>query len=281
MEASGKKVRNAFGRRITGAEAVELGGRFDEVYRLAMEVVSMGDLNAVDVAHATHEALLQRHGCMSEASVLKYGFPFPKSQTVEVLYIDDHIVVHVCDRRELMSDIGPDKDLVDASHAAYVNARLVRAEDKAFGFGITARDSGPRHADPRFQVLGAEVLNEPGTAAAPLAKRAELMLLTLRVINQPYAELTIVRRDLASFIHPCMHRRQIMSVFHRVFRWLAGLTEHQAVRWPADIREELLVAALLLPLAEANIRWGISSRLTTTDATPIRGEPRPLGLVMN
>jgi hypothetical protein len=54
-EAESAIPRRAFGRRITGAEAVALGGQPGVHYRLALRVLGMGSLNAPDVAQKAHE----------------------------------------------------------------------------------------------------------------------------------------------------------------------------------------------------------------------------------
>ena len=63
-------TRNAFGRGFDGQEYERFGGLPGVRYRLALRVVAMGDTNAVDVAQATHRALLQRHGCLTPAEEL-------------------------------------------------------------------------------------------------------------------------------------------------------------------------------------------------------------------
>ena len=105
----------------------------------------------------------------------------------------------------------------------------------------------------------------------PARKRAELMILTGNLGALDYTELEIHRRCLALYTHPFMHRRALMAAFSQSFRWVAGLVPRQPTRWAPVVKDELLGACLLLPVAEANVRWPISSRLVTTDATPTRG----------
>ena len=51
--------RNAFGRSFDGGEYVEYGGVKGVKYRMALRVIPMGDLNAVDIAQETHLAVLR------------------------------------------------------------------------------------------------------------------------------------------------------------------------------------------------------------------------------
>ena len=52
------RKRTAFGRVFSGAEAAELGGSPHKRYHMCLSVWPMGDLNAVDITQATHEAVL-------------------------------------------------------------------------------------------------------------------------------------------------------------------------------------------------------------------------------
>ena len=171
----GAEVRNALGRVVTGADAEELGGSRQGRYRLCLSVLGMGDHSAVDFAHQTHEALLQRFGGMDAAHVVRYGHAFPRHGVYEFLYIDDHIVACVCLKSELTSPVGPDRTLVEKSHQAYREALLERAAEKAFGFAAEPEEGKSPCAASSFVVLGTAASNEPGLAECPLAKRAELL----------------------------------------------------------------------------------------------------------
>ena len=172
--AKGVEVRNCFGRAIRGSEAAELGGSPSCSYRLGLAVEGMGDLNAVDVAHTTHACLLEKFGLMDPEHVLIYGHAFPRGRIIEILYIDDHIVVCICRKQELLSPLGIDRDMVFKSHEAYEAAKLDRAPEKAFGFGLDRGEGAPRHADPNFVALGTDVRDSPGLAGAPLSRERSL-----------------------------------------------------------------------------------------------------------
>lgn len=85
---------NCFGRVVEGGGEWDVYGAVPGTrYRLALNVVAMGDRNAVDIAQATHEGVLRSQGCMREDEVLRYGGAFPSTKTVEGTYIDDHFTV--------------------------------------------------------------------------------------------------------------------------------------------------------------------------------------------
>ena len=55
----------------------------------------MGDMNAVDIAQATHTRVLELAGCMRKEEIMCYRVPLPWSQVLETLYIDDHAAIAI------------------------------------------------------------------------------------------------------------------------------------------------------------------------------------------
>jgi len=262
--------RNAFGERIWGDDFLEFGGEPGVPYRLALAVVAMGDLNAVDVAQAVHEQVLEDGGCLAPGTVLHYGEELPDSCLLEGVYIDDHLVIHVCLKSQLKATEGPDKDVILASHKAYVSSGLPRSEEKGFGFAA-AGASGTTCAETNFTAWGTEVNQGFGSVGTPWRKRFLLWILTLFQLSQKRSEQSVVKRLTALYVHPFMHRRECFSCWHRVFKWLSNISPGQVVAVPPDIRDEIAVASLIIPIAYTNIRAPVSNTITTTDATPDRG----------
>ena len=60
-------------------------------------------------------------------------------------------------------------------------------------------------------------------------------------------------------------------MLHRAHKWLQELKYGASVVWPADIRDEIISCALTLCVAESDICWRVSERISATDATPSDG----------
>ena len=133
-------------------------------HRLCLTIIPMGDHNAVDLAQAVHAQVLRNAGCMSDEELLEWGRPIPLGPIFEGLYIDDHVVAAIVDRSDMGGSEGRDRDLIDASHKAYIDHKLPRSAEKGFGFGRT-EGSGPRKADSVFTAWGTRVRSEPGSAS--------------------------------------------------------------------------------------------------------------------
>ena len=269
LQEAGEMIpRRAFGRRISGKAAAQLGLDPNGRFRLALRVLGMGTANAPDVAQCVHERLLLQHGCLAEGTVLRYRQPLPTGPLLEGVYLDDHLVVGVVPRNQLRSSDGPDLEIIRRSHAAYREANVRRSTDKAFGFSLSRE---PAAADVCFLAWGTEVNGDLGTVGAPVRKRLELLALVLVAVGQPVVSKVLVSRLLGLLVHPLIHNRPLMSALQTVYTWHAELDEKALVRWPPHIREEFLVAGCHLLVAEVNVHDPVSCIAGCTDATPQQG----------
>ena len=264
--------RTCVGRVISGAEAEALGGCAQKRYRIGLLVIAMGDTNAVDVANECHRSVLSMYGCLNPANEVIYGNVFHTGPVFEGVYIDDHFVLSIVDRAEADEENGDDCDIVDWSHVADSRSKRVRAEEKGYGSSATPDPvSGKRRGASEFTVLGTEVCSDPGVVGTSMKKRGELFVLTLRMTMLPWIEKGLLRRGLALFTQPFMHRRCLMACLQAAFRWCDQMELKQCKRWDAEILDEIVAAALLLPVAHGNVRWPVAPRVVCTDATVERG----------
>ena len=102
-------TRVVIGRRFDGGEYTQWGGVAGKSYRLVVEVVGMGDGNAVDITQTMHEDILIKHNCFAKDTRLYYGFPLPTGPLLEGIYIDDRLVCLIGSEADLALDQGPDR----------------------------------------------------------------------------------------------------------------------------------------------------------------------------
>jgi len=68
------------GEAISGKLLADFGADPEIEYFIALRIICMGDLNAVDLAQGIHEQVLKDCGCMDPDDVIQYGHP-PRSRT--------------------------------------------------------------------------------------------------------------------------------------------------------------------------------------------------------
>lgn len=147
---------NSVGSTIQASVVAAAGGDASVPHRMCLRVLGMGDCNACDIAQATHEAVLQSAGLLTENSKMVYGDPAPRGDVWEGAYLDDLLIACKVDMDEAIPldgsfvppvPSGEDIDLQKAAAAekVYADAGLERAVHKSF------------RAQTLFKAWGAEI----------------------------------------------------------------------------------------------------------------------------
>lgn len=151
----------------------EAGLAPEKQYLAAFRVLCMGDTTGVDIAQGTHEALLAKVGCMTPNETLVYGQLFLASNTLEGLYIDDHLTFQVLDKKpKRPRGRYRDEDVTDRARARYAELKLPRSEKKAFDKAYS------------FKAWGTEVDSQSGRVSAPLEKLRQIDMKSGRMAKQ-------------------------------------------------------------------------------------------------
>ena len=85
--------------------------------------------------------------------------------------------------------------------------------------------------------------------AGPRRRRRRRLLaeVTFGFLGERRISKSAFRSLLTNYIHPYVHRRCLLAVFHRSFKFLESLEDEETlVRLPADMADELALAAALL-----------------------------------
>lgn len=254
--------RNCFGQPIKGSMLPDLGLSPNVTYMASFRVLCMGDQNGVCIAQATHEGVLKAANCLNEDQTLNYRKVFPASRTLEGLYIDDHLVFQVIHKKQFRDrSEEDDMKLLDASRERYRELGLPRSSKKAF------------QKEYSFKAWGTCVDSSSGRVGAPLSKLRQIEGLAVALLSGGRITKKALQKLIGLFVHPFMHRRECMCVFHHVYQYMDRMREDVSLRMPQHIRDEIAVAVLLLPLSCSNIRWPISAQLSATDASSGGGGP--------
>ena len=219
---------------------------------------------------------------MQEKEVIEYGMPLPVTDTIEGLYIDDHIVVQKVLSQSSRKLYQRAANLASSSSSSFSPAPLgsschrdeeimAKSRDHYDAVGLPRSVAKGFSKDYNFTAWGTEVDSFSGRVGVRLQKLQTIVDLVLGAFSLDYVTKRAMQQLLGLFIHPMMHRRELMSCFHHVFSWVDTIPEGGVRRIPPAVQDELIAACLLLPLAGANIRWPVSVRLSATDATPTAG----------
>lgn len=224
---------------------------------VSLAALAMGDSWAVEFAQQSHHNVLRYlGGSMLEHQSVAYRKPFPRSNFLEWLSIDDHIGVQICSKSQLKHKTHlRDSEVFSRAEVAYQTVGLVQHPKKKQR-GVT---SGI--------FLGAEIDGVAGLVSAPGHRIGVLMLVTLLLAWKGTASPRLLSSVIGCWIH-VLFRRPVMAILSHSFSDGRGIPQDQIFRLSAETRNELFALGLLGPLCVADLRVQVAPRVFCTDASP-------------
>jgi len=232
-------------------EAEEVLGYMD----LAVAGVIMGDLNAVFAVETAHRRQLLAARALRPSSMLVPGTPFPRSDVITDVYVDDAAFLTMAPLRADGSVADLPVEEVDRADAMYSALGMPLAEDKK----VNAEDA---------ELWGGRLRGRQGTLAFPGARRASLMAGTcvglLLGLSKQQAQ-----RVLGAWNFAMGFRSLSCSALGLVYTAVDRMPSRGRICLRGPAQEDLLLAAGLAPLMLTNLRAQPSRVLFATDASPV------------
>jgi len=232
-------------------EAEEVPGYMD----LAVAGVIMGDLNAVFAVETAHRRQLLAARALRPSSMLVPGTPFPRSDVITDVYVDDAAFLTMAPLRADGSVADLPVEEVDRADAMYSALGMPLAEDKK----VNAEDA---------ELWGGRLRGRQGTLAFPGARRASLMAVTcvglLLGLSKQQAQ-----RVLGAWNFAMGFRSLSCSALGLVYTAVDRMPSRGRIRLCGPAQEDLLLAVGLAPLMLTNLRAQPSRVLFATDASPV------------
>ena len=138
------------------------------------------------------------------------------------------------------------------SRDKYQELQLPRSTKKAFDKQYT------------FKAWGTQVDSQSGLVSAPTSKLRQIEMLTCALLQGGLVTKKAMQKLVGLFVHPFMHRRECMSIFNHVYKFIERTPEGHSVKIPQHVKDELITAVLLLPLASSSARWPVSTQVSAT-----------------
>ena len=254
--------RNSIGTLFSASELSHLSCYDPSVHYgpcvISLAALAMGDSWAVEFAQQSHHNVLRYlGGSMLEHQRVAYRKPFPRSDFLEWLSIDDHIGVQLLSKNHLKLQTPlRDSQVFSKAETAYKTVGLVQHPKKKQR-GVT---SGI--------FLGAEIDGVAGFVSAPRHRIGVLMLVTVLLARKGTASPRLLSSVIGCWIHILMFRRPVMSILSHSFSDGRGLPQDQIFRLSSETRNELFALALLGPLCIVDLRVQVAPRIFCTDASP-------------
>ena len=239
----------------------------DSLVFIAFNSILQGDHSGVEVACAAHQQLLRNYDLLSDDKILLGTRPWLHPTCLQGLVIDDFFSVAVTPRSLLVT---PDVLDFDRAQVAYANEKLQGSPDKDIRGSSSGRVIGGF-------VNGERIATDNGIVGlgSPPEKRYGMSWITLQACQLPATSDSLHLSLLGGWTSMAMFRRCFMGLFQEVHHLVDMDFFNQArpklLPLPRTTGEEMVLAAVLVPLFQANLSAGFGDYIYATDASEARG----------
>ena len=216
----------------------------------------MGDKAAVNWATSSHCNVLQHAGSLQPDQRICNKKPFPRSGSVELLAIDDHLgIAHG-------SSASP--EWWDQCHSSFERGR--RAVEEA-GWYTSAKKR--RAGESNAVGVGAEILGDENYIGSERERRFYTSKASLQIACKRRATGDSLRRVFPLWTSELLYRRPLLSLIDQGFKQLPELSEPQdrVLSISAKVANELTVLSILSPAMTTDVAAEYTDRLIATDAS--------------
>ena len=219
----------------------------------------MGDTQAVEIAQTCHVGLCAQEGILDEEVMIAMNLAPPRGKTGCGIVIDDFVSYSIESREHAQVTMDPSRaaKLADQAEAAYKRENLIPHSDKA------ERDS--LHA----QVWGCMVDGDAGLVRGSLRRAAPLMKVIVAVLEINAVTVGLLEVIVGGLISLFIFRRRLLSLLSEVFKSMKLRDRDDAFKLSAELREEVLLCAGLLPLAVVELRAEYAEDIHAVDASNV------------
>ena len=228
---------------------------------VCLRTLAMGDSLAVEIGQSAHSNVIRQFcGGLLAAETLRYRYPVPRSDFIELLAIDDHVGIQKlpicdCDKNLFLRDSQIFKD----AGWAYKHVGLVQQEKKQ------------KRNQTEGIILGADFDGRLGRVMAPRSRILILMMITLQVATQGTCTPKLLDIILGCWVHILMFRRVLFAIMDSLFKEGLNVPPNQVFCLSRQSRCELQLLATLSPLAQSDLRAKYASHIYCTDASGTGG----------
>ena len=221
----------------------------------SLNTLAMGDTQAVEIAQTCHVGLGLQSGVITKENFLSLHMPLPRGETATGVVIDDFIALSRV-RSDVPGAGSTGAAIAEKMQQKYLDVKLMPNIGKGF------RD------ETQSTFWGADLEGKKGTLRASLKRAIPLAGLVLRLVSLGVGSANLLQIIAGSLISIFLFRRRFLSLLDSLFEACAIAEKlGRSVSLAGRVKSDLLVMVALMPLAAANLRAPVSSRILASDAS--------------
>ena len=219
----------------------------------ALKTLAMGDCQAVELAQSCHLGLAVSAGIVQEEGLVSLMKPPPRVATTVGLVIDDFVTLS----RRTRGAEGPSEgaEKADEMLESYEKVGLMPNREKSF------RD------EIKSSFWGADVDGARGHVRGSLKRALPLSYLIIKLVNVGYGTVDLLQTVTGCIISLFLFRRRFLAVLDSLFESYRGRKRREVIELSGRVKSDLLLIAVLLPLAVSNLRSKPPDRIYASDAS--------------
>ena len=236
---------------------------------ISFNSILQGDHSGVEIATESHSNLLKAFGLLHDSCRLVASSPLKSFEEAQGLVIDDFFALSIQDKNTQPCDT--------RSAFAYRQAQVA--------YGCHGLEGSPEKdivAQPEGKVIGANINGGHRATSrgmvlvgAPIEKRLGLSILSLFLSQLTYTPDSLHLCLVGGWTSVLGYRRPMMSIlqssYHIVDMKNFDANSPVLVPLPRSVATELVMLAVLMPLAVSDIAAPLDSKLFCTDASLRKG----------
>ena len=254
-----RKLRNilkltVLPEEVRGLKAYDEKLAAEPYLHVSLDIMAMGDLNAVAYGQCSHLGVLIQKGILSCNDLICLKKIPPRQSWTCGLMIDDLVILEAVERgTEEKESIGCQK--MKEVHQAYDDVGLPRHEGKSVSFASEA------------SFWGVQVNGERGDARPNLSRAVPLCHLILEVVKVGRASVGLLELLSGSLVSVFQLRRRFMSNLQEIYSAQTGRDQRDIVELSAELIDELLSCIALVMLAKIDFRLEAAPAIVASDAS--------------
>lgn len=243
-------ARKVFGPHFTWSE--------DPVW-VGLSSLAMGDSLACEFAQGSHIGLVLQHEVAHVSELLTLKQPLPRGLLHVGVIIDDLVILEQCLRQEW--------DAIRNGMASKADARMDRAVQ---GYSEAKLETNPKKAFRNMEMSkfwGIEIDGVKGILRGSSSRLWATVFITMRVAMLGLATVSLLECLAGCWISLITVRRRMLCLMEVIFGALSAGNQRAIIRLSPELIDELLMLAILAPLACTDLRAPAKEFLVSTDAS--------------
>ncbi len=253
----------AFNVIVDGSSVGKEKGR---AYALACSVLPMGWASSVGLMQEISENILL-HGGMARSQQIRRGSPLPPwmCDTLGQAKTTGRVWWHV-----YLDNFCACEKLLPSSPAVQGDLCHQLAEELWQKAGVVSSEKKKRRVAETIEELGAEVDGKIGSLGGSALRMLKVAQFTMHLLSKQYLNRKHVQILAGRWVFLMQFRRPSMSIFNAVWTFV-GEKLKEKKQTIGEVRQELTMAVLLLPLMFTDLTAPVAPTIGASDASSTGG----------